>query len=214
MEHLEGETLSERLRKGAMPLNEVARMGAQVAEALQVAHGAGLVHRDLKPGNIMLTKSGAKLMDFGLAKPAAVGTLASGSSAPLLSGVTLDQASGGSPLTSLGALVGTIEYMSPEQIAGKEADSRSDIFALGAVLYEAATGRRAFEGKTQISVASAIIEKDPEPIAAIRPLSPLALEQLVKGCGQIARGEIPDRARCQTATEVDWRKLESANCCN
>jgi Tol biopolymer transport system component/predicted Ser/Thr protein kinase len=197
MEFLEGEPLSERLRKSALSLSEVAKIGAQVAEALQVAHSAGIVHRDLKPGNIMLTKSGAKLMDFGLAKPATVGTLASTSSAPLLSGVTLDQASPGSPLTSLGAILGTIEYMSPEQIAGKEADARSDIFALGAVLYEAATGRRAFEGKTQISVASAIIEKEPESISAIRPLSPLALEQVVKGC--LAKS--PEE-RFQTAHDV------------
>ncbi|HXX28158.1 MAG TPA: serine/threonine-protein kinase, partial [Terriglobales bacterium] len=155
MEFLEGDTLAQRLRKGALPLEELAKIGAEVADALQVAHHAGIVHRDLKPGNIMLTRSGAKLMDFGLAKPTAVGV--SGSAfAPLPSGVTMDATSAGSPLTTLGTILGTIEYMSPEQVAGKEADARSDIFALGSVLYEAATGKRAFEGKTQISVASAI----------------------------------------------------------
>jgi len=181
MEFLEGETLAERLRKGALSLQEIAKIGVEVADALQVAHHAGIVHRDLKPGNIMLTKSAAKLMDFGLAKPRTLGT--SGSPRPpLASGVTLDATSAGSPLTSLGAVLGTIEYMSPEQIAGKEADARSDIFAFGSVVYEAATGKRAFGGKTQISVASAILEKEPEPISALKPLTPLLLEQVVRGC--------------------------------
>ncbi|HTS59612.1 MAG TPA: protein kinase [Terriglobales bacterium] len=196
MEFLEGETLAERVRKGALPLNEITKIGAEVADALQVAHQAGIVHRDLKPGNIMLTRSAAKLMDFGLAKPTAPGT--SGSAfAPLPPGVTVDATSAGSPLTSLGTVLGTIEYMSPEQIAGKEADARSDIFALGAVLYEAATGRRAFCGKTQISVASAILEKEPEPISAVKPLTPLLLEQVVQGC--LAKS--PDD-RFQTAHDV------------
>jgi len=181
MEFLEGETLGQRLRQGALSLHEIAKIGGEVADALEVAHHAGIVHRDLKPGNIMLTKSAAKLMDFGLAKPTALGAPGS-ASVPLPLGVTLDATSARSPLTSLGGIVGTIEYMSPEQIAGKEADARSDIFALGAVLYEAATGRRAFEGKTQISVASAILEKEPEPISAVKPLTPLLLEQVVAGC--------------------------------
>jgi eukaryotic-like serine/threonine-protein kinase len=196
MEFLEGETLAERVRKGALSLNEIAKIGAEVADALQVAHQAGIVHRDLKPANIMLTRSAAKLMDFGLAKPTALGSSVS-AFAPLLSGVTVDATSAGSPLTSLGTVLGTIEYMSPEQIAGKEADARSDIFALGAVLYEAATGRRAFGGKTQISVASAILEKEPEPISVVKPLTPLLLEQVVKGC--LAKS--PDD-RFQTAHDV------------
>jgi len=182
MEFLDGETLAERLRKGAVPLNELLKVGIEVAEALAVAHRAGIVHRDLKPGNIMLTKSGAKLMDFGLAKPTSPGAFGAGS-APLLSAArTMSGPSPASPLTTAGSIVGTIQYMSPEQIEGKEADARSDLFAFGAVLYEMATGKRAFEGKSQISVASAILEKDPEPISTTKPLSPAALDYLVVTC--------------------------------
>src|SRR5579872_4737665 len=182
MEFLEGETLAERLRKGAVPLNELLKTGIEVAEALEVAHRAGIIHRDLKPGNIMLTKSGAKLMDFGLAKPASMGAAASGS-APFLSAArTASGPSPMSPLTTAGTVVGTIQYMSPEQIEGKEADARSDIFAFGAVLYEMAMGKRAFEGKSQISVASAILEKDPEPITATKPLMPPAFDFIVASC--------------------------------
>src|SRR5216684_3826430 len=182
MEFLDGETLAERLRKSAVPLNELLKMGMEVAEALEAAHRAGIVHRDLKPGNIMLTKAGAKLMDFGLAKPAPLGGSGSGL-APLLSTArTLSAPSPASPLTTAGSIVGTIQYMSPEQIEGKEADAGSDIFAFGAVLYEMATGKRAFQGKSQISVASAILEKDPEPISATKPLAPAALDYLVATC--------------------------------
>jgi len=145
MEFLDGETLAERVRHGALALNELLKIGIDVADALAVAHRAGIVHRDLKPGNIMLTKSGAKLMDFGLAKPAQAGAPGS-ASAPLLSAART--MSGPSPLTTAGSIVGTIQYMSPEQIEGREADAASDIFAFGAVLYEMATGRRAFEGKS------------------------------------------------------------------
>ncbi|HKM46773.1 MAG TPA: protein kinase [Terriglobales bacterium] len=198
MEFLEGETLAERLRKGALPLPETLKIGIAVAEALAVAHRQGIVHRDLKPGNIMLTKGGAKLMDFGLAKSAAPGFDAASSNAPLLSAArTMSGASPISPLTTAGAMIGTIQYMSPEQIEGKEADARSDLFALGAVLYEMVTGGRPFEGKSQISVASAILEKEPEPISKIKPLTPLALEQVVKGC--LAKS--PDD-RFQTAHDV------------
>ena len=182
MEFLDGQTLAERLRKGALPLNELLKVGIEVAEALEVAHRAGIVHRDLKPGNIMLTKSGAKLMDFGLAKPTSQST-SDGGSAPLLSAArTMSGPTPASPLTTAGSIVGTIQYMSPEQIEGKEADARSDLFAFGAVLYEMATGKRAFEGKSQISVASAILEKDPEPISITKPLSPAALDYLVATC--------------------------------
>ena len=143
MEFLEGETLADRLRKGALPLNEILKIGIAVAEALAIAHRQGIVHRDLKPGNIMLTKGGAKLMDFGLAKSAGTG-IPAGSSAPLLSAArTMSQGSPLSPLTTMGAMIGTIQYMSPEQIEGKEADARSDLFALGAVLYEMVTGAQA-----------------------------------------------------------------------
>jgi serine/threonine protein kinase/Tol biopolymer transport system component len=183
MEFLEGETLAERLRKGPIPLNEILKIGIAVADALSVAHKQGIIHRDLKPGNIMLTKSGAKLMDFGLAKSAAGGLGSAASSAPLLSAArTMSGASPLSPLTTAGAIIGTIQYMSPEQIEGKEADARSDIFALGAVLYEMVAGIRPFEGKSQISVASAILEKDPESIFAVQPLTPPALEHIVTAC--------------------------------
>ena len=182
MEFLDGETLAERLRRGALPLPELLKIGIEVAEALEVAHRAGIVHRDFKPGNIMLTKSGTKLMDFGLAKPASLGAAGSGS-APLLSAArTMSGPTPVSPLTTAGSIVGTIQYMSPEQIEGKEADARSDIFAFGAVLYEMAMGKRAFEGKSQISLASAILEKDPEPIAATKPLTPAAFDYLVAAC--------------------------------
>ena len=182
MELLEGSSLAERLKKGPLPLKEAIKIGMEVSEALEVAHRAGIVHRDLKPGNIMLTKSGAKLMDFGLAKAAMPGT-ETGSNAPLLSAAkTMSGPSPMSPLTTAGQIVGTIQYMSPEQIEGKPADARSDLFALGALLYEMATGKRAFEGKSQISVASAILEKEPESISAIQPLTPPAFEQVVSTC--------------------------------
>ena len=196
MEFLEGETVAARLKKGKLPLQELLKIGMEISDALDKAHRKGLVHRDLKPANIMLTRSGAKLMDFGLAKPLAVG--ASGSrprdeverhspqqytAAPLLSAaMTVSGASPGSPITTAGSLVGTIQYMSPEQIEGREADARSDIFAFGATLYEMATGVRAFQGKSQISVASAVLEKDPEPISKTQPLAPAALDRVVAQC--------------------------------
>jgi serine/threonine protein kinase len=182
MEFLDGETLAERLRRGAMPFAELLKIGMEVAEALEIAHRAGIVHRDFKPGNIMLTKSGTKLMDFGLAKPASLGAAGSGS-VPLLSAArTMSGPTPASPLTTAGSIVGTIQYMSPEQIEGKEADARADIFAFGAVLYEMAMGKRAFEGKSQISVASSILEKDPDPISASKPSTPPAFDYLVAAC--------------------------------
>ncbi len=186
MEFLEGETLAERLKKGALPLSEVFRIGIAVAEALAVAHRQGIVHRDLKPGNIMLTQSGAKLMDFGLAKPLGMQSASSGSvSAPsFTAAATTSGPSPLTPLTTVGSIIGTIQYMSPEQIEGKEADARSDIFAFGAVLYEMVAGRRPFAGKSQISLASAILESDPEPISAIKPQAPPAFEHVVKTCLQ------------------------------
>ena len=204
MEFLEGETLAERLRKGALPLNEILKIGTAVAEALAVAHRQGIVHRDLKPGNIMLTKGGAKLMDFGLAKSGGGGLGSGASSAPLLSGArTMSQASPVSPLTTAGTMIGTIQYMSPEQIEGKEADARSDLFALGAVLYEMVTGARPFEGKSQISVASAILEKEPEPISVVQPLTPPAFEHIVAAClAKNPEDRFRDRARRRAAVEV------------
>jgi serine/threonine protein kinase len=145
MECVEGETLAKRLEKGPLPLDQALKYGTQIADALDKAHRCGVVHRDLKPGNIMLAKSGAKLLDFGLAKPL------SPDAAALTLMTTPSEAR---PLTAEGTLVGTFQYMSPEQLQGREADCRSDIFALGAVLYEMVTGRRAFEGKTQARPSS------------------------------------------------------------
>jgi Tol biopolymer transport system component len=182
MEYVVGESLADRLHRGPLPLKETLKSAIEVCGALQTAHRAGIVHRDLKPGNIMLTKSGAKLMDFGLAKAAEAGDPGSGS-APLLSAArTMTGPGAGSPLTTAGALVGTIQYMSPEQVEGKPADSRSDVFALGAVIYEMVTGKRAFDGKNQISVASAILEKEPEPVSRLNPVAPANLEHAIARC--------------------------------
>jgi Tol biopolymer transport system component len=175
MEYLEGETLADRLRKGPLPSEQVLKYGIEICEGLEKAHRSGVVHRDLKPGNIMLTKGGAKLMDFGLAKP----TVLAG---PLSSGLTQTIGTPQYPLTAEGMVVGTFQYMSPEQVEGKEADARSDIFALGAVLYEMVTGKRAFEGKTTASTIAAIVAAEPPPISSVQPLSPPALEGTVKSC--------------------------------
>src|SRR6478672_10137241 len=150
MEYLEGQTLADRLQKGALPIEQLLEIGIEIADALDKAHRQGIVHRDLKPSNIMLTKSGAKLMDFGLAKPAQaafIGSVSAGT--PTLS----------NRLTVEGTIVGTFQYMAPEQLEGKEADTRSDIFAFGALLYEMVTGKPAFSGKTPASVIAAIVEK-------------------------------------------------------
>jgi eukaryotic-like serine/threonine-protein kinase len=187
MEFLEGETLADRLRKGAMPLSEIFKVGIDVAEALAVAHRNGIVHRDLKPGNIMLTQGGAKLMDFGLAKPLGMQAATSGSgSAPpsFTAAATMSGPSPLSPLTTAGSIIGTIQYMSPEQIEGKEADARSDIFAFGAVLYEMVAGKRPFAGKSQISLASSILESEPEPVSTLKPNTPPAFEHVVTTCLQ------------------------------
>jgi Tol biopolymer transport system component/predicted Ser/Thr protein kinase len=203
MEYLEGESLAEKLLKGALPLRDTLRIGMEVCEALDVAHRAGIVHRDLKPANIMLTKSGAKLMDFGLAKASAASGGAN-RTAPLLSAAeTISGPSPISPLTGAGQVIGTIQYMSPEQIEGKEADARSDVFALGAVFYEMATGRRPFEGKSQISVASAILEKDPAPIRQLQPLTPPAFERVVSTCLQKNPEERFQSAR-DIRLELQW----------
>jgi Tol biopolymer transport system component len=174
MEYLEGETLAQRLERGPMPLSDVLKYGVQIADALDKAHRQGVVHRDLKPGNIMLTpQTGAKLMDFGLAKSAIAAASISSMTAP---------AHASSPITTKGMIVGTFQYMSPEQVEGKEVDARSDLFAFGAVLYEMMTGRRAFQGKSQLSVASAILEKEPEPISIVQPLTPPALDRTIRKC--------------------------------
>jgi len=194
MECVEGETLAKRLEKGPLPLEQVAKYGMQIADALDRAHRGGVVHRDLKPGNIMLMTTGVKLLDFGLAKPAS----------PLASVATLTAtAVKQSPATEQGAIVGTFQYMSPEQLEGKELDGRSDIFSLGAVLYEMVTGKRAFEGKSQLSVASAILEKEPETISAAKPMTPPALEHAVKKC----LSKLPDerwQSASDLASELKW----------
>jgi serine/threonine protein kinase/Tol biopolymer transport system component len=201
MEFLEGETLAERLRRGAIPLAEVFKIGIAVAEALAVAHRSGIVHRDLKPGNIMLTAGGAKLMDFGLAKPLGLPAASGSGSAPsFTAAATMSGPSPLSPLTTAGSIIGTIQYMSPEQIEGKEADARSDIFAFGAVLYEMAAGKRPFAGKSQISLASSILESEPEPVSVLKPNTPAAFQHVVTTCLQ----KNPDE-RYQSAQDI---KLE------
>jgi len=193
MECVEGETLAKRLEKGPLPLDQTLKYGAQIADALDKAHRSGIVHRDLKPGNIMLTPSGAKLLDFGLAKQ----------TSPLATLATMTSASPNSPITQQGTIVGTFQYMSPEQVQGLELDGRSDIFSLGAVLYEMLTGKRAFEGKTQLSVASAILESEPAPLSSIKPLTPVNLDHAIR------RSLTKDRDdRWQTArdfsSELKW----------
>jgi len=185
MELIEGETLADRITRGPLPLPEVLKLGSQIADALHAAHRSGIVHRDLKPGNVMLTRSGAKLLDFGLAKP--IITAAFGNDAPTEH----------KPMTAEGTIIGTFQYMAPEQLEGVEADARTDIFALGTVLYEMATGKRAFEGKTRTSLIAAIVDRTPTPISQILPLAPVALEHIVSRCLE----KDPD-ARWQSAHDV------------
>ncbi|HEY3124686.1 MAG TPA: protein kinase, partial [Thermoanaerobaculia bacterium] len=172
MEYLEGETLSERLVKGPLPLEQTLRYGAEIADALDKAHRQGIVHRDLKPGNVMLTKSGVKLLDFGLAK----------AFAPVAPASILTSLPTETPLTEKGTILGTFQYMAPEQLEGKEADARTDIFAFGAVLYEMATGQKAFMGASQASLIGAILHTEPRPISTIQPMTPPALDRVVKTC--------------------------------
>jgi serine/threonine protein kinase len=184
MEYLEGQTLAARLEKGPLPIDQALKIGVEIAEALEKAHQQGIVHRDLKPGNIMLTKAGAKLMDFGLAKPnVAFASQAVGSFTPSTPTVNVPQLTAAvSPLTQKGAVVGTFQYLAPEVLQGAEADARSDLFGLGCVLYEMVTGRPAFQGKSQLSVLTAILEQEPEPINANQPLAPPMLDLAVRGC--------------------------------
>jgi len=174
MEYLEGETLAERLLKGPLPTEQTLRFAIEMADALDKAHRQGIVHRDLKPGNVMLTKSGVKLLDFGLAKAVAP--------ARQPSGMTSLPTMASSPLTQEGTILGTFQYMAPEQLEGKEADARSDLFAFGAVLYEMATGEKAFSGASQASLISAIMKEEPAPIAALAPMTPPALDRVVRNC--------------------------------
>ena len=194
MELIEGETLTQRLARGPLPISDVLRIGAQVADALDRAHREGVVHRDLKPGNVMLTKSGAKLMDFGLAR--SIGRAARGAaegSATAPAGAPRSD----EPITAKGAIVGTFQYMAPEQLEGKRVDARADVWALGCVLYEMATGKRAFEGSTPASLISAIMRDQPRKMVELAPLTPPAFEGVVKMC--LAKD--PDE-RIQTAHDV------------
>src|ERR1700674_5552019 len=174
MEYLEGETLAQRLLKGPLPIQQVLQYAIEIADALDKAHRKGITHRDLKPGNIMLTKTGTKLLDFGLAKLKQHVAPATVSLSELPTAID--------PLTAHGAIVGTLQYMAPEQLEGKEVDARTDIFAFGVVVYEMATGKRAFEGKTQASVIGAILKDDPTPISSLQPMTPPALDRLMKKC--------------------------------
>jgi serine/threonine protein kinase len=160
------------LEKGALPLDEALKIAIEIADALDKAHRQGVVHRDLKPGNVMLTKSGAKLLDFGLAK-----LKEDTQQAPTLSALPTN-----ADVTAKGTILGTLQYMAPEQLEGEEADARTDIFAFGGMLYEMVTGKKAFEGKSQASLISAIMTTDPTPMAVLQPITPRGLDHIVRVC--------------------------------
>ena len=185
MEHIEGETLAERLEKRALPLDQALQRGIEIADALDKAHRHGVVHRDLKPGNVMLTKSGAKLLDFGLAKPMA-----------MPSQVGSEKATA-TKMTQEGTIIGTFQYMAPEQLEGKEADARTDIFTLGSVLYEMVTGRTAFEGNSKASLIAAILEHEPPAMSTLQTMTPPVLDHVVRMCLE----KDPDE-RWQSASDV------------
>jgi Tol biopolymer transport system component len=190
MEYLEGETLAQRLQRGALAIQLLLQYAIEIADALDKAHRKGVTHRDLKPGNIMLTKTGTKLLDFGLAKLK--------QEAPPANVSLSELPTANEPLTAQGSIVGTIQYMAPEQLEGKEVDARTDIFAFGAVVYEMATGKKAFEGKSQASLMAKILESDPPPMSALVPMMPVALDRVVKRC--LAKD--PDE-RWQTARDLE-----------
>jgi eukaryotic-like serine/threonine-protein kinase len=193
MEYIEGESLADRIAKGPLPLEQVIRYGVQIADALDRAHRAGIVHRDVKPGNVMLTKGGAKLLDFGLAKE---------SESPAVQALTSFRTEKRS-LTEEGTILGTFQYMAPEQLEGIEADARTDIFAFGAVLYEMVTGRRAFDGKSKASLIASILTAEPQSITKVLPASPAALDRLIRVC----LNKDPDlrwQSARDLATELSW----------
>jgi Tol biopolymer transport system component len=187
MEHLTGETLTERLQKGPLPVDQALTLATEIADALSVAHRSDVIHRDLKPANVMLTKSGAKLLDFGVAKliahdePSGIARPVGASTRPVT-------------LTGVGVIVGTLEYMAPEQLEGKATDARTDLWALGAMLYEMVTGKRAFEAASTASLMAAILERNPAPLAMLQPLIPLGLDRLVRRCLAKLPDDRPDTA--------------------
>ena len=174
MEYLQGETLAARLGRGPMKLDEALKVAVEIGSALDSAHRAGIVHRDLKPGNVMLTASGAKLLDFGLAKQSTSAVV--GPSGAVIAAAT------SAAVTAEGTIVGTFQYMAPEQLEGSEADARSDIFAFGAILYEMVTGRKAFEGRTPVSLITSILRDEPNPITMLVPVAPAALDRIIRAC--------------------------------
>ncbi len=189
MELLDGESLAARLDRGPLKLDEALKVAAQIAEALAAAHKQGIVHRDLKPGNIALTKSGVKVLDFGVAKLRDEGLV--------------DNVTRTTPLTSQGAVLGTVQYMAPEQLEGKPVDHRADLFAFGAVLYEMLTGKRAFEGQSQASVIAATLREDPRPVSQLIPTTPASLDRVVTSC--LAKN--PDerwQSAADLARELRW----------
>ena len=190
MEYLEGEALSERLAKGPLPFDQVVRHGVEIADALNAAHKHGIVHRDLKPGNIVLTRAGAKLLDFGLAKLRPEGER--GGERAISEAPTRTNR-----LTEAGTILGTVQYMAPEQLEGRDADARADLWALGCVLYEMTTGRPAFEGKSQASLIGAILRDEPAPITQRQPLTLPSFGRLVKSCLE----KDPDK-RWQSAHDI------------
>ena len=197
MEYLEGETLAARIAKGSLTTAELLRYASQITDALDKAHRQGIVHRDLKPANVMLAKTGAKLLDFGLAKDQEILQGDPGSS-PTMS----------RPLTVQGTILGTMQYMSPEQLEGKPADARSDIFSFGAILYEMATGRKAFEAKSHASLIAAILKEEPKPMRELQPLTPPALEHIVKACLAKDPDERPQSAH-DLKLQLEWMREPS-----
>src|SRR5271156_3822507 len=197
MEYLEGETLAARIAKCLLTTAELLRYAAQIADALDKAHRQGIVHRDLKPANVMLTKTGAKLLDFGLAKDEEILQGDPGSS-PTMS----------RPLTMQGLIVGTMQYMSPEQLEGKPADARSDFFSFGAMLYEMPTGRKAFEAKSHASLIAAILKDEPRPMRELQPLTPPALEHIVRACLAKDPDERPQSAH-DLKLQLEWMRESS-----
>jgi serine/threonine-protein kinase len=192
MEYLDGETLAHRLRAGALPLPMALRYATEIADALDKAHRRGIVHRDLKPSNIMLTAAGAKLLDFGLAKVARPAAAAAGRSAA-------QETATAEPLTGQGSLVGTLPYMAPEQVQGRDADARTDIFAFGAVLYEMVTGARAFDNPGQANLIAAILKDDVPPASAKQPMASPALDGAIRRCLAKDRDE-----RWQSASDLQY----------